>query len=99
MVTRSKWEAFRSDHLLGLELSLAPAPLASPGPNLRLSACSLGVALDRSVFATFLAKLLDYLAPRAGLEPATQRLTDNSRATVCDTLQFEATVKLLKAVD
>jgi len=37
-----------------------------------------------------LAKPLSKLAPRAGLEPATQRLTDNSHATRCDKMQERA---------
>ena len=43
----------------------------------------------------YVAKSLIYLAPRAGFEPATNRLTDVSDASCCNRLQFGATAKPL----
>ena len=42
--------------------------------------CSPGVAPARSAPLSLLAKSLENLAPRAGLEPATQRLTGGAKA-------------------
>jgi hypothetical protein len=42
---------------------------------------------------------LKKLAPRAGLEPATQRLTDNPDAIFCETVRPGATARSRKSVD
>jgi hypothetical protein len=63
----------------------------------KFAKCCPNCCPDEVAPFVILAKSLKSLAPRAGLEPATQRLTDNFCAPSCDRLQFAAIANLSRS--